>query len=144
MLDQIEYKIAKKLSEFHHYPFAQNNYINIFKAFSHFPLKLSDVGVNSEGKTITFMSLVVLRCFEKDKQDFPSFFQNLLKLMKQQAAPFFPQDITVETYLGCVLFYYHPSQIRNALSIKNMKTDFNDKQLYEFDFKKKTILIFTL
>jgi len=60
MLDKIEYHIARNLADRHNYPFAQNIYISIFKSFSHFPIKLKDIGIYNEGNTITFMALVVL------------------------------------------------------------------------------------
>ena len=142
MLDRIEYRIANKLAEHHNYPYAQNIYINIFSRFSHFPLKLHDIGIKGEGNTITFMALVVLSCFDHKTKTFPDLYSAVLQKLKKQAASFFPQDIVVETFLGCILYYYHPANIKNILSTIEVSSIFNPKELYEYELKKKTILLF--
>ena len=64
MIDKIEKQIAYRLALQHNYPYAQEIYLNIFKKFSHFPLNLSDINIKDEGDTITFLALVVYKCFK--------------------------------------------------------------------------------
>jgi len=144
MLDQIEYRIAQKLAEYHLYPYAKDIYLNIFKKFSHFPLNMRDIGMRGEGKTITFLALVVSKCLAQKHPNFSDLYTAVLKELSEKAAKFFPQDISVETFIGCVLFYYHPSQVKNTLSTIEVSKYLNKDQLYEFELKKKTILIFTV
>ncbi len=144
MLDKLEYRIAKELADHHFYPFAEHNYLNIFNAFSYFPLKFEDLRIREEGKTVTFLALVVYYCFKKKKNSFEETYKYLLKEFKKIAQPFLPQDIVVETFLGCMLFYYHPSVLRNKLDSNNATKLFNKNQIYEYDLKKKTILIYTM
>jgi len=141
MLDQIEAKIANQLAQKHNYPFAQNIYINIFQTFSHFPITMSDIGIEGVGKTITYMALVVLKCYEIKGHTLPELFQKVLKELKPLVDPYFPQDCTVETFLGAALYFSHPSSIKNDLGHKDVKKMFTEKQLYEFELKKKTINI---
>ena len=144
MLDQIEYNIARKLSEKHLYPYALDIYINIFKHFSHFPLNLKDVNVQGPGRTITFISLVVLKCFEIRANQFDALYQEIRTELQGQASPFFHENIAVETYLGCMLYYYHPTDIRNRFAETKADHLFDADQRYEFNLKRNTILIFTL
>jgi hypothetical protein len=139
MLDQIESQIAYRLSQKHNYPFSQNIYQNIFRSFSHFPLQLSEIGLTGPGKTITYMALVVYKCFETDGVTLINLYQNVLEELQPLVQPFYPQDCTVETLLGTSLFYSHPSSINNDLCQKEITDLFNDKQLYEFQLKIKTI-----
>ena len=142
MLDKIDYKIAKELSEYHLYPYAQDIYLNIFKHFSHFPLNLRDIRIEGEGTTITFMALVILHCLGNHRNDFPEQYDKLLREFKNSIAPYFPQNISVETFLGCLLFYYHPVDIKNTLSTVNVDKIFDKNEQYEYEIKKETILIF--
>ena len=139
MLDQIESNIAYRLSQKHNYPFSQNIYQNIFRSFSHFPLQLSEIGLPGPGKTITYMALVVYKCFEIDGITLINLYQNVLKELQPLVQPYYPQDCTVETFLGASLFYCHPSSVKNDLCNRENTYLFNDKQLYEFQLKKKTI-----
>ena len=141
MIDQIEDVIARKLADRHHYPFAQNIYHDIFKTFSHFPLKLEDVGVKGPGKTITFLALVVHSCLNNRIKNFNDLYEKCLQELKIIAQDLFPQDITVEVFLGCILYYYHPVDIRSVICEIEAKDRFTTRQEYEFDLKKKTILI---
>ena len=141
MIDQADYRVAKRLAERHFYPFAENIYIDIFKAFSHFPLSLKKLGINGEGETITLMALSAQTCFETDKGDFESLFEDVLKRLKILIGDRHPQDITVDVLLGCVLYFYHPSEIRGRLSSFKADKYLTDKQQYEFELKKKTFHI---
>jgi hypothetical protein len=144
MLDKIDYKIAKELSEYHLYPYALDIYLNIFKHFSHFPLKLKDIGIKGEGMTITFMALVILRCLDNHENDLHKQYDKILTEFKKSIAPYFPPNISVETFLGCLLFYYHPVDIKNILSTDAGDKIFDKKERYEYELKKKTILMFTI
>ncbi|MFC2088897.1 hypothetical protein ACFLSX_04785 [Calditrichota bacterium] len=144
MLDKIEFRIAKDLADRHFYPFAQNNYISIFRSFSHFPLNLKDVGITADGTTITYIALVVFRCKEQKKNEFSDFFNSILTKMKNEDAKDINRDITVETFLGCLLYYYHPAQLRNKLSSINIKNFMDEKHIYEYNLKKKTILLYAI
>lgn len=141
MIDQIEGVIARKLADRHHYPFAQNIYHDIFKTFSHFPLNLRDVGVKGPGKTITFLALVVNLCITNKLKNFNELYDKVLQDLKKTAQDLFPQDITVEVFLGCILYFYHPVDIRSVICEIDTKDRFTTRQQYEFDLKKKTILI---
>ncbi len=144
MLDKIEYRIANRLAERHFYPYGQDNYINIFRKFSHFPLKLEDINLKGEGTTITFIALVIHICFDQKYNEFIDFHKSVQNVLNSQAAKFCTQDITVETLLGCILYYYHPAQIRNRLSTINLTNYFDESHMYEFNFKKETILMYTV
>jgi hypothetical protein len=144
MLDKIEYKIARNLAEKHHYPYAQDIYINIFKNFSHFPLVLQDLGIQDQGTTITYMALVIWRCFDHGKTDFLSFYKKILQELKESPIAKMRYNLAVETYLGCVLYYYHPVNIKNILSTMEIDDIFNDKERYEYEIKKKTVLLYTI
>jgi hypothetical protein len=144
MLDQIEYRIAKNLAEHHHYPYGREIYINIFKRFSHFPLKLQDLNINDQGTTITLMSLVIYRCFEYGKKDFPELYKKILEKLKDSPVAKIRYNLAVETYLGCVLYYYHPVEIKNILSAVQVDDIFNDKERYEFEIKKKTVILYAI
>ena len=141
MLDQIEHQIANRLAQKHNYPYAQNIYINIFRSFSHFPIMMADIGMNGPGDTITYLALVVYKCFEENEISSINLYQKILKQLKPLVTHLFPQDCTVETFLGTILFFFHPSGIKNQLGKKEIQELFDDKQLYEFHLKKKTILI---
>ncbi len=144
MLDKIEYKIARNLAEKHHYPYAREIYINIFKNFSHFPLVLQDLGIQDQGTTITYMALVIWRCFDHEKTDFLSFYKKILQELKESPVVKMRYNLAVETYLGCVLYYYHPVNIKNILSTMEIDDIFNDKERYEYEIKKKTVLLYTI
>jgi hypothetical protein len=144
MLDKIEYGIARKLAEHHHYPYGQEIYINIFKNFSHFPLNLKDLEMNGIGNTITFLALVILNCFQQKKSDFLSLYKNVLRTLNDSAAAKLRYNLTVETFLGCVLYFYHPVNIKNILTSVDVEDIFNEKERYEYEIKKKTILLYTI
>ena len=144
MLDQMDNLTAQKLAEHHHYPFAQNIYQNIFKAFSYFPLNLSDIGRDGPGKTISCIALSTLYCLENKENSIFKIFRNALGYMEEHAAPSYPQNISVETFLGCVLYFYHPSQLKSALTTLDVSIFFNIREINEYELKKKIILIFTV
>ena len=144
MLDKLEHKIAKDLADHHFYPFAEHNYLNCFNAFSYFPVNFKDIGINEEGKTVTYLALVVYFCFRNRKSSFEETFQVVLEKLKNLAQPFISQDIMVETFLGCILYYYHPSDLRNKISSINTSKIFNKEQKNEYELKKKTILIYSI
>jgi hypothetical protein len=144
MLDKIEYKIARNLAENHHYPYAREIYINIFKNFSHFPLVLQDLGIQDQGTTITYMALVIWRCFDHGKTDFSKFYKKILQELKESPVAKMRYNLAVETYLGCVLYYYHPVNIKNILSTMEVDDIFNDKERYEYEIKKKTVLLYII
>ena len=93
MLDKLEYRIAKQLADHHFYPFAEHNYLNIFNAFSYFPINFKDIGINEEGKTVTFLALVVYYCFKNKKNNFNETYKAVLSELKTIAQPHFPQDM---------------------------------------------------
>ena len=144
MLDKIEYRIARNLAENHHYPYGREIYINIFKNFSHFPLKLQDLGIQDQGTTIIYMALVIWRCFDHGKTEFSSFYKKILQELKESPVAKMRNNLAVETYLGCVLYYYHPVNIKNILSTTSVNDIFNDKERYEYEIKKKTVLLYTI
>ena len=144
MLDQIEYRIANNLAEHHFYPYGQEIYINIFKKFSHFPFRLKDLDMKGEGKTITYMAFVILHCFEHEKTDFLEFYKKILNELKNSPVAKLRHNLAVETYLSCLLYYYHPIDIKNILSAIQVDDIFNDKERYEYEIKKKTILLYTV
>lgn len=144
MLDQIERDIAKKLSDKHLYPYALDIYINIFRHFSHYPLNIKDMGIKGPGKTIAFLALAVNYCFNFNISNFDQLFSKVHAELDLIATPYFPQNITVETYLGCLLYAHHPIELKNRLSEVEVNNIFNEKQLYEFNLKKKTLLIFAI
>ena len=99
MLDQIESAIALKLADRHLYPYASNIYTNIFRAFSHFPLRLDDLEINDSGKTITYLALVIKTCQENHSTSFMELFDLVLVLMSERAEPYLIQNLKVETFL---------------------------------------------
>ena len=143
MLDQIENQIARNLADRHLYPYAQNIYLDIFKAFSHFPLKLKDVDLDGEGHTITFLALVVKTCFDKKVSSFLHLYQEVLEKLMPLSQKMV-QDVVVETYLGCMLYYYHPVHLRSQLGKNSAAGFFSEKERYEYELKRKTILIFAI
>ena len=144
MLDQIEKRIARELADHHNYPYGQEIYNSIFKAFSYFPLQLTEMGIKGEGTTITFMAMVVLDCLQFRERDVFKRYQALLKGYKKTVAPGYPQDISVETFLGCMLYAYHPVDLRSAFATNDTSSIFNKKQQYEYQLKQKTILIYAI
>jgi hypothetical protein len=144
MLDKIEYRIAKNLAEKHFYPYGREIYINIFKNFSHFPLSLKDLNIKDQGRTITFIALVIFHCFDHEKTEFISFYKKILKELKTSPVAKIRYNLSVETYLGCILYYYHPVDIKNILSSVQVDNIFNDKERYEYEIKKKTVLLYTI
>ncbi len=141
MLDKIEYRVAAKLAEYHLYPYGREIYIHIFRKFSHFPLRLEDLGIKGDGLTITFMAYVTLFCFDKNKENFLPFYKRIVSELEPVIHSIFPYNISVETFLGCVLYYYHPVDIKNVLSSIEVNAIFDEKEQYEFQLKKKTLLI---
>ena len=141
MIDRIEEQIAKKLADHFMYPFAQNIYQDIFRNFSHFPLDLKSIGMTGPGKTITYLSLVVETCLNHKEDDLDLQYAYVLDNLAKQVKPLLIQNPEVESFLGCILFFYHPAQIRNAFSQINVNGRFTDKEQYEYRLKKKTILI---
>jgi hypothetical protein len=144
MIDELDNQIAQRLTEKHNYPYAKNIYVNIFKKFSHFPIKLSDLNLVGAGNTISFIALVVLRCFNYGSARDSNLYENILKQLKEQVQPLFPQDITVETYLGTILFLHNPINIKNELTRVDTNKLFDSNQKYEYELKKKTILLYAL
>ena len=144
MLDQIEDRIAKDLAEHHHYPFGREIYIDIFKNFSHFPISLQDLNIKDQGTTITYLALVILHCFDHERTEFLSFYKKILKELKESPVAKIRYNLAVETYLGCVLYHYHPVDIKNILSAVQVDDIFNDKERYEYEIKKKTVLLYTI
>ncbi len=144
MLDQIESDIALKLADRHLYPYASNIYTNIFQAFSHFPLRLDDMEIKNSGQTITYLALVVKTCQENHNTSFMELFDNILILMTEKAKPFLIQNLKVETFLGCILYFYHPSQIKSALQSIGVNKIFDDQEMYEYNLKKETVLMYTI
>ena len=141
MLDKIENRIAAKLSEHHLYPYGRDIYINIFRHFSHFPIRLKDLAIDGEGKTITFLAYVVLVSLQHKRNTFLPLYKRVLSELQPKVTPYFPYNISVETYLGCILYRYHPVEIRSAFSSLDVTEVFNDKEIYEYELKKNTILI---
>ena len=144
MLDQIEYRIARNLAEHHFYPYGREIYINIFKKFSHFPLSLNSLNIEGQGNTIIYLALVIFHCLDHEKTDFPSFYKTMLQKLKESPVAKMRYNLAVETYLGCILYFYHPVDIKNILSSAQVDEIFNDKERYEFEIKKKTVLLFTV
>ena len=144
MLDKIENTIAENLAERHLYPYGREIYVNIFKHFSHFPLNLKDLELKGEGTTITYMALVIRHCFDKEKIEFITFYKKILQDLKDSSVAKFRYNLAVETFLGCVLYYYHPVNIKNLLSSFQVGDIFNSKERYEFEIKKKTILLYAI
>lgn len=146
MLDQIDYQIAEELAEHHNYPYAQNIYSDIFKAFSYFPISLSKVDIEAEGESIVFIALVIRECLNRhgSNEEFEMLFRKIFSELKYKAAEYMPQDITVETFLGCALYYFHPLDLRSSLFTINLGKFFNDKQLHEYEIKKRTVLLFVV
>ncbi|MBN2423460.1 MAG: hypothetical protein JXR46_07965 [Calditrichaceae bacterium] len=146
MLDRIDYQIAEELAEHHNYPYAQNIYSDIFKAFSYFPISLSKLNIESESESIVFIALVIRDCLKRHgrNDDFELLFRKILSEMNYKAAEHMPQDITVETFLGCALYYFHPLDLRSSLFTIDLKRFFNNKQLHEYEIKKKTVFLFVV
>jgi hypothetical protein len=144
MLDQIEYRIARNLAEHHFYPYGREIYVNIFKSFSHFPLSLKGLEIKGQGDTIIFMALVIFHCLDHEKTDFPSFYKKMLQILEESPVAKMRNNLSVETYLGCILYFYHPVNIKNILSSVQVDEIFNDKERYEFEIKKKTVLLYTV
>jgi hypothetical protein len=144
MLDKIEYKIAEKLAEHHHYPYGKEIYVNIFRNFSHFPLNLKDLELDGDGNTITYIALVVQHCFRKEQIEFLSFYKNILQELRESPVAKLRYNRPVETFLGCILYYYHPVDIKNVLSSIAFQNIFRSKERYEFEIKKKTVMLYTI
>ena len=144
MLDKIEYKIADTLAQHHFYPYGKEIYVNIFRNFSHFPLNLKDLGIEGKGTTITYMALVVRHCIGKEKIEFLTFYKKILQELKKSSVASLRYNLAVETFLGCILFYYHPVDVKNILSSIEVQDIFNSKERYEFQIKKKTVLLYTI
>lgn len=141
MIDLMDFRVAHALSEHHLYPFAENIYVKIFRSFSHFPLPLSDLKLEGEGHTITLIALVVLNSLKLHCSSFSELYPKMLGWTKEEAQPIFPQDTTVETCIGCMLYLYHPADLHDAMAMFDPENIFNQKQMYEYEFKKKTVLM---
>jgi len=141
MLDQSEKHIAHLLAEHHHYPYGNEVYLNIFRHFSHFPLKLKYITTDLQGETITYLALVVYECLNHRATNFLDLYETVLQKFKRIASDHLPQDITVETFLGCILFYYHSTNIRTALMTMDVNPILPPEDIYEYELKKRTILI---
>ena len=141
MLDRIEYRIAEKLSENHLYPYGREIYINIFRHFSHFPIQMADLGVKGPGETITFLAYVVFLCLKRKNDGIIPFYRQMLKEIRPNVSACFPFNITVETFLGCILYRYHPIELRSIFSTLDVNQLFTTKEKYEYELKKNTILI---
>jgi hypothetical protein len=100
--------------------------------------------MRKEGKTITFLALVISECFKQEKSDFQSFYKNVLNTLKNSPVAKLRPNLSVETFLGCILYYYHPVDIKNMLSSVQIDDIFNDKEKYEYEIKKKTVLLYAL
>jgi hypothetical protein len=144
MLDKIEYKIATDLAEHHLYPYGKEIYVNIFRNFSHFPLKLKDLGINDQGDTITYLAFVVRHCLGKEKIEFLAFYKQVLQELKNSPAAKLRYNLDVETFLGCVLYYFHPVDVKNVLSAIELEHVFRSKERYEYEIKKKTVLLYAI
>ena len=144
MIDILDNEIAQRLAEKHNYPYAKDIYLNIFKKFSHFPIYLNELEIEQKGNTVSFIALVVLSCFSQKKTRNSDMYITILEQLKETVQPIFPQDITVETYLGVVLYLHNPINIRNELTRVDTNILFDSKQKYEYELKKKTILLYAL
>ena len=141
MLDKIEYRIAAQLADHHLYPYGRDIYINIFRHFSHFPIRMKDLDIGGEGETITFLAYVVLFSLQHKNDGLLPFYKQVLEEIRVKVASFFPFNITVETLLGCILFQCHPVEIRSVFSSLDVDPFFNDREKYEYELKRNTILI---
>jgi len=144
MIDVLDNEIAQQLAEKHNYPYAKNIYVDIFKKFSHFPIKLRELDIEEKGTTISFIALVIRTCFSQRKIKDINLYETILKQLKESVQPIFPQDITVETYLGIILYLHNPINIKNELTRVDANALFDSKQKYEYELKKKTILLYSL
>ena len=141
MLDLAEQRIAHLLAEHQHYPYGTEVYLNVFRHFSHFPIDLKHFNTGLPGETVTYMALVVYECLNQKATNFLDLYETVLRKFNRLAADHLPQDITVETFLGCILFYYHSTNIRTALLTMDVNPILEPKFLYEYELKKRTILI---
>ena len=91
-----------------------------------------------------FLALVVLTCFQQKKSDFLDLYKNVLHTLKESAVVRLRYNLSVETYLGCVLYYYHPVNIKNILTAVEVDDIFNEKEKYEYEIKKKTVLLYII
>jgi len=141
MLDQAENHIAHLLAEHHHYPYGHDIFIKIFRDFSHFPLSLKVIDTDLPGESVTYLAIVVYECINHNATNFLDLFEKVLQKFNNVAAKYLPQDITVETFLGCLMYYYHPTNIRSALLTMDVNLILKPEYIYEYEFKKRTILI---
>ena len=141
MLDVSESRIARMLAEHHYYPYGADVYLNIFRHFSHFPLELACIDTDLEGETVTYLALVVYECLNRNPINFIDLYESVLKKFKKLAEPHLPQDVTVETFLGCILYYYHATNVRSALMTMDVNLILKPEYLYEYEMKKRTVLI---
>jgi hypothetical protein len=140
MLDQIEHTIAYKLAQHHHYPYAKEIYVNIFRHFSHFPLKLKHAGIKGDGQTITLLALVVYMCFDQERGELMDYYRNICHRLEQGLSEKCKQNVAVEAFLGCALYCYHPVELKNILGRPDIDSIFDAKEKYEYELKKNTIL----
>ena len=106
MLDQAEKIIAQRLADHHYYPFGTEIYLNIFRHFSHFPLPLRDLDTDLPGESVTYLALVVYECLSRRTTNFLDLYESVLAKYRLIVADYAPEDRTVETFLGCILFIY--------------------------------------
>jgi hypothetical protein len=144
MIDQADQEIARQLAEHHMYPYAKDIYQAIFKSFSHFPISKKDIDLRIAGETITVMAWAALLSFQTDHTDFEDLHRRINAAIKEKIPPYFPQDPMIDILFGCLLYQYHPSQVRNALSILNIHEILDSQQRYEFELKKRTLYIHIL
>jgi len=144
MIDQADLQVAHQLAERHMYPYAKDIYQSIFKRFSHFPVSLKDVNVKISGTTITVIAWAVLLSFQTRHSDFAELNERVNTALKEKIPPYFPQDPTIDILFGCLLYYYHPSQVRNALSMLDIHHLLDSQQRYEFQLKKRTLYIYII
>jgi hypothetical protein len=141
MLDQADQDVARQLAERHLYPYARDIYQSVFKRFSHFPIGLKDINIKAAGKTITVMAWAVRVSFQTQHANFNELFERVYAGLKEKIPPYFPQDPVIDILIGCILYYYHPSHVRNALSMLPIDKMLDSHQRYEFQLKKGTLYI---
>jgi len=68
----------------------------------------------------------------------------MLEKIQEKVAACFPFNTSVEILLGCILYQYHPIQLKTIFYSFNVDQLFNAKEKYEYELKKNTILIHTV
>ena len=142
MIDQADLEVARQLAERHMYPYAKDIYQSIFKRFSHFPVGLKDIQLKISGAMITVIAWAALLSFRTKYSDFEELNDRVHTAIKEKIPPYFPQNPIIDILFGCMLYYYHASQGRNALSMLDINKMFDSQQRYEFQLKKRTLYIY--